>query len=55
MRNGCDDSASSGLYTLQSIWHHMHDLPEERRLGVDFGIALSIWIGSFAPLIGRAC
>lgn len=25
------------------IWHHAHDLPEERRFGVNFGLTLSIW------------
>ncbi len=25
------------------IWHHAHDLPAERRYGVNFGISLSIW------------
>jgi sterol desaturase/sphingolipid hydroxylase (fatty acid hydroxylase superfamily) len=25
------------------IWHHMHDLPEDRRQGVNFGISLSVW------------
>jgi sterol desaturase/sphingolipid hydroxylase (fatty acid hydroxylase superfamily) len=25
------------------IWHHMRDLPEGRRSGVNFGISLSIW------------
>ncbi len=25
------------------IWHHAHDLPDERRYGVNFGISLSIW------------
>lgn len=25
------------------IWHHAHDLPEDRRRGVNFGISLSIW------------
>ncbi|WPJ96638.1 sterol desaturase family protein [Coraliomargarita algicola] len=25
------------------IWHHMHDLPEARRQGVNFGISLSVW------------
>ncbi len=25
------------------IWHHAHDLPDNRRHGVNFGISLSIW------------
>lgn len=25
------------------IWHHAHDLPEERRYGVNFGISLALW------------
>ncbi|MTI21500.1 fatty acid hydroxylase family protein [Fulvivirga sp. RKSG066] len=25
------------------IWHHAHDLPKERRFGVNFGLTLSIW------------
>ncbi|MEZ4686569.1 MAG: sterol desaturase family protein [Bacteroidia bacterium] len=25
------------------IWHHAHDLPEERRYGVNFGLTLGIW------------
>lgn len=25
------------------IWHHAHDLPKERRYGVNFGLTLSIW------------
>jgi len=25
------------------IWHHAHDLPAEKRYGVNFGISLSIW------------
>jgi len=25
------------------IWHHAHDIPEERRYGVNFGLSLSIW------------
>lgn len=25
------------------IWHHAHDLPEERKYGVNFGLTLSIW------------
>lgn len=25
------------------IWHHAHDLPENRRSGVNFGLTLSIW------------
>ena len=25
------------------IWHHAHDLPEERRTGVNFGLSLAIW------------
>lgn len=25
------------------IWHHAHDIPEERRYGVNFGITLAIW------------
>lgn len=25
------------------IWHHAHDLPEERKKGVNFGLTLSIW------------
>lgn len=25
------------------IWHHAHDLPEERKHGVNFGISLSLW------------
>lgn len=25
------------------IWHHAHDLPEERRSGVNFGLSLAIW------------
>ena len=25
------------------IWHHAHDLPEDRRHGVNFAISLSIW------------
>lgn len=25
------------------IWHHAHDLPENRRKGVNFGLTLSIW------------
>jgi len=25
------------------IWHHAHDLPEERKRGVNFGISLSVW------------
>jgi sterol desaturase/sphingolipid hydroxylase (fatty acid hydroxylase superfamily) len=28
---------------LMHIWHHAHDLPRERRYGVNFGISLSIW------------
>jgi len=25
------------------IWHHSHDLPEDRRNGVNFGLTLAIW------------
>ncbi len=25
------------------IWHHAHDLPEDRRTGVNFGLTLAIW------------
>lgn len=25
------------------IWHHAHDLPEERHFGVNFGLTLAIW------------
>lgn len=25
------------------IWHHAHDLPKERRYGVNFGLTLSVW------------
>lgn len=25
------------------IWHHAHDLPEERRYGVNFGLTLALW------------
>jgi sterol desaturase/sphingolipid hydroxylase (fatty acid hydroxylase superfamily) len=25
------------------IWHHAHDLPKEKRFGVNFGITLSLW------------
>ena len=25
------------------IWHHAHELPEERQLGVNFGLSLAIW------------
>lgn len=25
------------------IWHHAHDLPKERRYGVNFGLTLAIW------------
>jgi sterol desaturase/sphingolipid hydroxylase (fatty acid hydroxylase superfamily) len=25
------------------IWHHAHDIPEERRYGVNFGITLAVW------------
>lgn len=25
------------------IWHHAHDIPQERRYGVNFGLTLSIW------------
>lgn len=25
------------------IWHHAHDLPEERRYGVNFGLSLALW------------
>lgn len=25
------------------IWHHAHDLPEERRYGVNFGLTLAVW------------
>ncbi|NQZ77628.1 MAG: sterol desaturase family protein [Ekhidna sp.] len=25
------------------IWHHAHDLPDERKYGVNFGLTLSIW------------
>lgn len=25
------------------IWHHAHDIPQERKYGVNFGITLSIW------------
>lgn len=25
------------------IWHHAHDLPKEKRYGVNFGISLAIW------------
>ena len=25
------------------IWHHAHDLPEDRRTGVNFGLSLAIW------------
>lgn len=25
------------------IWHHAHDLPKEKRFGVNFGISLSLW------------
>lgn len=25
------------------IWHHAYDLPEERKMGVNFGLSLSIW------------
>lgn len=25
------------------IWHHAHDLPEEKKYGVNFGLSLAIW------------
>lgn len=25
------------------IWHHAHDLPQERKYGVNFGLTLSLW------------
>jgi len=25
------------------IWHHAHDLPADRRMGVNFGISLAVW------------
>lgn len=25
------------------IWHHSHDLPEDRRTGINFGLTLAIW------------
>lgn len=25
------------------IWHHVHDLPENRQYGINFGISLAIW------------
>ena len=25
------------------IWHHAHDLPPNRRYGVNFGLTLAIW------------
>ncbi|MEQ9288209.1 MAG: sterol desaturase family protein [Cyclobacteriaceae bacterium] len=25
------------------IWHHAHDLPDDRRFGVNFGLSLSLW------------
>ncbi|MFZ1559372.1 MAG: sterol desaturase family protein, partial [Saprospiraceae bacterium] len=25
------------------IWHHVHDLPEGRKYGINFGISLAIW------------
>ena len=25
------------------MWHHAHDLPEDRKMGVNFGLTLSIW------------
>lgn len=25
------------------IWHHSHDLPHERRFGINFGLTLAIW------------
>jgi sterol desaturase/sphingolipid hydroxylase (fatty acid hydroxylase superfamily) len=25
------------------IWHHAHDIPEERKFGVNFGLTLAIW------------
>lgn len=25
------------------IWHHAHDLPQERRTGVNFGLTLAVW------------
>lgn len=25
------------------IWHHAHDLPEERRFGINFGLTLAVW------------
>ncbi|RED91776.1 sterol desaturase family protein [Marinoscillum furvescens] len=25
------------------IWHHAHDLPKERKYGVNFGLTLSVW------------
>lgn len=25
------------------IWHHAHDLPDERRYGVNFGLTLAVW------------
>ena len=25
------------------MWHHAHDLPKERRTGVNFGLTLSVW------------
>ena len=25
------------------IWHHAHDLPQERRYGVNFALTLAIW------------
>ncbi len=28
---------------LMHIWHHAHDLPSERKYGVNFGISLSLW------------
>ena len=39
------------------IWHHVHDLPEGRKYGINFGISLAIWDYIFStaaiPHIGR--
>jgi len=29
--------------SVMHLWHHALNLPKERRLGVNFGISLSLW------------
>ena len=39
------------------IWHHAHDLPEDRRFGVNFGLTLAVWDylfkTAYIPFSGR--